>query len=65
LHATRLGAFTLLLAAAAAAAQGRECKIGVIFDETEPFAGGSKANLIGTKLAIDMINDQCRVAERS
>ena len=43
----------------ARAAYAKEFKIGVIFDETGPFAGGgSKANLIGTKLAIDMINER-------
>ena len=43
----------------AGAAYANEFKIGVIFDETGPFAGGgSKANLIGTKLAIDMINER-------
>ena len=41
------------------AAYAKDFKIGVIFDETGPFAGGgSKANLIGTKLAIDMINER-------
>jgi branched-chain amino acid transport system substrate-binding protein len=42
-----------------AAADAKDFKIGVIFDETGPFAGGgSKANLLGTKLAIDMINER-------
>src|ERR1700694_1998482 len=49
----------LPLMTSSAIAQGKEFKIGVIFDETGPFAGGgSKANLIGTKLAIDMINEK-------
>src|SRR5262249_41740361 len=49
-----LGAAALALLTTAALAQTKEFKIGVIFDETGPFAGGgSKANLIGTKLAID------------
>ncbi len=40
-------------------AQAKEFKIGVIFDETGPFAGGgSLANKIGTKLAIDLINEK-------
>jgi branched-chain amino acid transport system substrate-binding protein len=53
--AGRVGA--VLALAAGGAAHGKDFKIGVIFDETGPFAGGgSKANLIGTKLAIDLIN---------
>jgi branched-chain amino acid transport system substrate-binding protein len=45
--------------AGAGVAHAKEFKIGVIFDETGPFAGGgSKANLIGTKLAIDLINEK-------
>ena len=58
------GTITAALAAAIAvttpaAAYAKDFKIGVIFDETGPFAGGgSKANLIGTKLAIDMINER-------
>ena len=40
-------------------AQGREVKIGVIYDYTGPFAaGGSQANAIGTKIAIDIVNDR-------
>jgi len=40
-------------------AQQRQVKIGVIYDYTGPFAaGGSQANAIGTKIAIDMINDK-------
>src|SRR5688572_6620859 len=43
--------------ASLAAAQGKEVKIGVIFDYTGPFAaGGSQAAAIGTKIAIDMVN---------
>ena len=54
-----LGAASLALLTTAALAQTKEFKIGVIFDETGPFAGGgSKANLIGTKLAIDYINEK-------
>ena len=51
----------LLLAAIAslAQAQQKEIKIGVIFDYTGPFAGGgSEAAGIGTKIAIDMINER-------
>ena len=37
----------------------KEVKIGVIYDYTGPFAaGGSQANAIGTKIAIDMINER-------
>ncbi len=46
----------LVLATAAAQA---DVKIGVIYDYTGPFAGGgSKAAAIGTKIAIDMINER-------
>ncbi len=51
----------LLLAAFAslAQAQQKEIKIGVIFDYTGAFAGGgSEAAGIGTKIAIDMINER-------
>ena len=42
-----------------APAQAKEVKIGVIFDYTGPFAaGGSQAAAIGTKIAIDMINER-------
>jgi branched-chain amino acid transport system substrate-binding protein len=54
-----LAAAVLMLASAGALAQGKEFKIGVLFDETGPFAGGgSKANMLGTKLAIDLINEK-------
>src|SRR5215470_8074562 len=59
LKTATLGAAALALLTTGALAQTKEFKIGVIFDETGPFAGGgSKANLIGTKLAIDMINER-------
>ena len=42
-----------------ALAQGKEVKIGVIYDYTGPFAaGGSQAAALGTKIAIDMINER-------
>lgn len=45
--------------AASAAAQDKEIKIGVIFDYTGPFAGGgSLPAAIGTKHAIDIINER-------
>ncbi|MDA1117603.1 MAG: ABC transporter substrate-binding protein [Proteobacteria bacterium] len=59
------GMRTLAVAAALAAgsslalAQGKEIKIGVIYDYTGPFAaGGSQAAGIATKIAIDMINEK-------
>jgi branched-chain amino acid transport system substrate-binding protein len=40
-------------------AQRKEVKIGVIYDYTGPFAaGGSQAAALGTKIAIDMINER-------
>ena len=45
--------------AGAAFAQAKELKIGVIYDLTGPFAaGGSNASYLGTKYAIDMINER-------
>ena len=42
-----------------ALAQRKEVKIGVIYDYTGPFAaGGSQAAALGTKIAIDMINEK-------
>ncbi|HWH46312.1 MAG TPA: ABC transporter substrate-binding protein [Burkholderiales bacterium] len=44
---------------APAAVQAKEVKIGVIYDYTGPFAaGGSQAAAIGTKIAIDLINER-------
>ncbi len=40
-------------------AQAKEIKVGVIFDYSGPLAaGGSEAGAIGTKIAIDMINER-------
>jgi branched-chain amino acid transport system substrate-binding protein len=51
------------LVAGGAAAQGKEVKIGVIYDYTGPFAaGGSQAAAVGTKIAIDMVNEKGGVA---
>lgn len=48
-----------ITAAGAAFAQGKEIKIGVIYDLTGPLAaGGSNASYLGTKYAIDMINER-------
>ena len=48
-----------LFAAGSAQAQGKELKIGVIFDLSGPLAaGGSNASYLGTKYAIDMINER-------
>lgn len=53
------GAVAAAAFAATAAAQQREIKIGVIYDYTGPFAaGGSLAAAIGTKHAIEMINER-------
>ena len=47
------------LAAGGALAQSKEIKIGVIYDITGPFAaGGSQASQLGTKYAIDIINER-------
>src|SRR4051794_15718424 len=47
------------LAAFPAQAQKKEVKIGVIYDYTGPFApGGSQAAALGTKIAIDMVNER-------
>jgi branched-chain amino acid transport system substrate-binding protein len=56
---TAVLALTDLAAAPDAAAQVKEVKIGVIYDYTGPFAaGGSQASGVGTKIAIDMINER-------
>jgi len=48
-----------VIAPAQAFAQHKEVKIGVIYDYTGPFAaGGSQAAALGTKIAIDMINEK-------
>ena len=48
-----------ICAAPQALAQRKEVKIGVIYDYTGPFAaGGSQAAALGTKIAIDMINER-------
>lgn len=48
-----------LALAGTAAAQDKSIKIGVIYDLTGPFAaGGSYAGYLGTKYAIDMINER-------
>ncbi|MGW8269957.1 MAG: ABC transporter substrate-binding protein [Burkholderiales bacterium] len=59
-HCMRIGIAALAFAGMATMAQAqKEIKIGVIYDYTGPFAaGGSKAAAIGTKIAIDMINEK-------
>ncbi|MDH4324747.1 MAG: ABC transporter substrate-binding protein, partial [Betaproteobacteria bacterium] len=60
-HGTRTLAVAAALAAVSslALAQGKEIKIGVIYDYTGPFAaGGSQAAAIATKIAIEMINEK-------
>jgi branched-chain amino acid transport system substrate-binding protein len=56
----RIGVAALAFAGMATMAHAqKEIKIGVIYDYTGPFAaGGSKAAAIGTKIAIDMINEK-------
>lgn len=50
---------TLALASGLALAQAKELKVGVIYDLTGPFAaGGSNASYLGTKYAIDMVNER-------
>jgi len=52
-----LGLFAAAFTCGAALAQ--DIKIGTIYDQTGPFAGGgSKAAAIGNKIAIDMINEK-------
>lgn len=47
------------LGATVATAQQKEIKIGLIFDQTGPFAGGgSLATQLGSKYAIDIINER-------
>jgi branched-chain amino acid transport system substrate-binding protein len=59
LRALTAAACTALLIAAPAHAQRKEVKIGVIYDYTGPFAaGGSQAAAVGTKIAIDMVNER-------
>ena len=59
-HCMRIGVAALALAGVATMAHAqKEVKIGVIYDYTGPLAaGGSKAAAIGTKIAIDMINEK-------
>ena len=52
-------AAALLACAGISHAQQKEIKVGVIYDYTGAFAaGGSEAAAIGTKIAIDMINER-------
>jgi branched-chain amino acid transport system substrate-binding protein len=52
-------ALAMLCTGLTAAAQGKEVKIGVIYDYSGPFAaGGSQAAAVGTKIAIDMVNER-------
>lgn len=60
-HGMRSFVFAAALAAVSslAFAQGKTLKVGVIYDYTGPFAaGGSVAAAVGTKIAIDMINEK-------
>ena len=50
---------SILLILFSTSALAKEIKIGVIFDYTGPFAaGGSEPAAIGTKIAIEMINER-------
>jgi branched-chain amino acid transport system substrate-binding protein len=52
-------AAALMVVAAGAGAQSKELKVGVIYDLTGALAaGGSNASYLGTKYAIDMINEK-------
>src|SRR3989440_6806180 len=52
-------AVALAACVATAAAQQKEIKIGFIYDVSGPFAGGgSEAAQVGTKAAIDMVNEK-------
>jgi branched-chain amino acid transport system substrate-binding protein len=54
-----LAALAAVVFSSVALGQAKEVKIGVIYDYTGPFAaGGSVAAAIGTKIAIDMINER-------
>ena len=54
----RIAAVAALMLSASAFAQ-KEIKIGVLYDLTGPFAGGgSEAGYLGTKYAIDMVNEK-------
>ena len=56
---TVLAAAVLAAFATLAQAQQKEIKVGVIYDYTGAFAaGGSEAAALGTKIAIDMLNEK-------
>jgi branched-chain amino acid transport system substrate-binding protein len=57
--ARRAAAVALAACAATAAAQQKEIKIGFIYDVSGPFAGGgSEPAQVGTKAAIDYVNER-------
>jgi branched-chain amino acid transport system substrate-binding protein len=59
LCAAAAAALAALIAPGFATAQQKEIKIGLIFDQTGPFAGGgSVATQLGSKYAIDIKNEQ-------
>ncbi|RJQ58750.1 MAG: ABC transporter ATP-binding protein [Desulfobacteraceae bacterium] len=56
---TWLVGISILLVLFSTSAFAKEIKIGVIFDYTGPYAaGGSEPGAVGTKIAIDMINER-------
>src|SRR3954468_16174896 len=55
----KLGVGLLAAAILGGSALAQDIKIGAIFDQTGPFAGGgSKAAALGTKILIDIINEK-------
>lgn len=56
---TWLVGISILLVLFSSAALAEDIKVGVIFDYTGPYAaGGSEPGAVGTKIAIDMINER-------
>src|SRR3954463_11958940 len=55
----KLGVGLLAAAILGGSALAQDIKIGAIFDQTGPFAGGgAKAAALGTKILIDIINEK-------
>src|SRR4051794_9750779 len=55
----KLGVGLLAAAVLGGSALAQDIKIGAIYDQTGPFAGGgSKAAALGTKILIDIINEK-------
>lgn len=59
MNTRRLAAGAAALALLGTATMAQDIKIGVIYDQTGPFAGAGSVNAsIGTQIAIDMINER-------